>query len=192
MKGPVDWNEWVDTIAQDIDPIDEGQEPLIAYADGHRLDADLFLSTLADLEQRGANKSNLNAFLSARQLAGVLDSVGYANRFPPDEEPELPGVVDLYSVPLRPATGFPESTLVLCDPSKTTLDGHSVHPAGVAVLKDLGRPPESEIQITGRDIRTSVQYHRLPRGSTGEHGDADAQDDAYRRGTKFVSNPGDE
>lgn len=194
MKTVVEWSEWVGQIRQDVDPLEDRGEPARFDADGRRLDPDLFLDLLGELESRGVSKGSLVAVVSPRQVAGLLVEVDFLDRRPADAPDELPEDMTLYGVPVRAEVGFPAETLVMFDPRRTMLDGTAVDPNGVGVVENMSVPDLSDAGIYVEDVRESLFSDASPRGSTAEDGEDAPEEppDPERKGSRFVETPDEE
>jgi hypothetical protein len=206
MKQVVNWTEWLSRIRQDIDPLEDMGTPARMDADGDRLDADVFLDLLGELERRGKQTETLVAVLSPAQVAGLLVSVNFMERQPAElDEPELPEDMTLYGVPVRVELGFPSDALVMFDPAEVLFDGSAVNPNGVGVVESLRVPnlvdTPLSVEAVRRNLFPELAYQEFyPEGMDEENpfmreADAaslqDADEDPERKGTRFVEDPED-
>ena len=140
-----EWGAFVSRLGQEIEELGDRGDPVRVNAEGDPLDADLFLDTLHDLEQRGLRPENVVAVTSPNQLVALLDCLDAASRVPAkdaaeDEDPPLPEDATIYGVFLRVEPGFPNQNLVLFPPGSVTFEGEAVYPNHVAVVESLQEP----------------------------------------------------
>lgn len=206
MRRPVEWDEWVDTIGREIEPLDDRGRPLRVDAEGGPLTTDLFSNVLADLERRGVSVGSLIALTSPTQVAGLLHRTDFAGRTPASvEEVELPRDVSLFDISLRSDGGFPRRTLVLFRPDIVSLSGVATMPSHVALVENLSVPDLDDAEISVQEVRENLFPDLYPEGQDAEttaaddadggdteenedtDGGVDAEDDGpLRRGQRFV------
>lgn len=193
MKQVVNWVEWTAQIRQDVEPLEDAGKPARLFAEGDRLDPDMFLDLLGELESRGVPKDSLVAVLSPAQVAGLLVTVNFLERKPADlDDPLLPEDMVFYGVPVRAELGFPSDTLVMCDPARVTFDGFAINPQGTGIVEDLSVPDLSDADISVEDVRRSMFPELYSRGSTGQEATDAPDTDPERKGSRFVEDPDDE
>jgi hypothetical protein len=192
-----EWGAFVSRLGQEIEELGDRGDPVRVNAEGDPLDADLFLDTLNDLEQRGLRPKNVVAVTSPNQLVALLDRFDAAARVPADDldadgDPPLPEDATICGVSLRVEPGFPNQTLVMFPPESVTFEGRAVYPNHVAVVESLQDPDldGSETFDLSRVLSELVSVAGVEESVVEVVYEDDADDDPDRKGDRFVADGG--
>jgi hypothetical protein len=195
-----EWGAFVSRLGQEIAELGDIGDPVRVNAEGDPLDADLFLDTLHELEQRGLRPENVVAVTSPNQLVALLDRLDAAARVPATDlndegDPPLPEDATIYGVSLRVEPGFPNQNLVMFPPESVTFEGKAVYPNHVAVVESLQEPDldGSETFDLERVLSELVSVAGVEESVVEvvyENDGDDEGDDPDRKGDTFVADGG--